>query len=400
MNMRTIGLDIGAETIKLVELTRKKNGTLEWTRRAIREHHKEPGVAVKELLAEWGWEGVAGAAVSGRLSRNVELERIPVKQAQVAGYGFLFGEGPATIVSIGSHGFSVLELRGSHLEMFRENSRCSQGTGNFLRQLVERFDMTIEEASELCADVDDPAPLSGRCPVILKTDMTHLANKGEPRERILAGLYDAVCENVQVLIKPRLSPPKVTLVGGVARSLRIRDNFDRFLSRHKMELIMPEGDDGLYMEALGCAVIAAEKPGPVPSMDDLFAPPEEHELDRLPPLSQYMSRVKRMEARPRPKMKKDTRLILGFDIGSTGSKVVALDVAAGEEVWESYVNTNGAPVEGRPDPHAGLRRQLLCQEPAPGRRGHGQRPGDRRIPHVHLLRRRVGLRAQRNSRPR
>ena len=26
--------------------------------------------------------------------------------------------------------------------------------------------------------VEDAAPLSGRCPVILKTDMTHLANKG------------------------------------------------------------------------------------------------------------------------------------------------------------------------------------------------------------------------------
>ena len=34
--------------------------------------------------------------------------------------------------------------------------------------------------------------------------MTHLANKGEDRARILAGLFDAVCENVQVLVKPRV----------------------------------------------------------------------------------------------------------------------------------------------------------------------------------------------------
>ena len=59
----------------------------------------------------------------------------------------------------------------------------------------------------------DPAPLSGRCPVILKTDMTHLANKGEDRGRILAGLFDAVCENVLVLLKPGLSPGRVLLAG-------------------------------------------------------------------------------------------------------------------------------------------------------------------------------------------
>ena len=97
--------------------------------------------------------------------------------------------------------------------MFRENNRCSQGTGNFLRQLVERFGLSVEEASRLADPVPDPAPLSGRCPVILKTDMTHLANQGLDRERILAGLYDAVCENVQVLIKPRIIPPEVVLIG-------------------------------------------------------------------------------------------------------------------------------------------------------------------------------------------
>ena len=48
--------------------------------------------------------------------------------------------------------------------------------------------------------------------------MTHLANKGENRARILAGLFDAVCENVQVLIKPGVSPRPVVLIGGVSRS--------------------------------------------------------------------------------------------------------------------------------------------------------------------------------------
>ena len=37
-------------------------------------------------------------------------------------------------------------------------------------------------------------------------------------------------------------------------------------------------------------------------------------------------------------------LILGFDIGSTGSKLVALECERREAIWEGYVSTNGQPV--------------------------------------------------------
>jgi activator of 2-hydroxyglutaryl-CoA dehydratase len=218
---RFIGIDVGAETLKVVELEREA-GSLRVTRRGVVEHHKEPGPRLLDLLSGWRWEGIAGAAVTGRLGRQVQLQRVPLKQAQAKAHRFLHGDGPATLVSIGSHGFSVLELRDVGGEVFRENSRCAQGTGNFLRQLVERFDLGVEEAAALAAGVAEPAPLSGRCPVILKTDMTHLANKGEGKDRILAGLLDAICENVEVLVKPRLSPPKVFLAGGVARAARVR----------------------------------------------------------------------------------------------------------------------------------------------------------------------------------
>ena len=177
---RFIGIDAGAETIKLVELFSDRGG-LRIGRREILEHRKQPGSVLVEALRRWDFSRVRGAAVSGRFASQVRLQRVPTKQAQIRGYEFLCGNEPITIVNIGSHGFSVLELRANGISTFRENSRCSQGTGNFLRQLVERFSLTVEEASKLCVDISDPAPLSGRCPVILKTDMTHLANKGEDR---------------------------------------------------------------------------------------------------------------------------------------------------------------------------------------------------------------------------
>ncbi len=244
MMERWLGIDIGAETIKVVEL-RREGAHLAWARRLVAEHHKEPGPVLLGLLGGLDWPSLRGAAVTGRFGRTVALPRIPLKEAQAAGHRYLHGSAPATVVSIGAHGFSVLELRSPGVQVFRENSRCSQGTGNFLRQLVERFGLTIEEASPLCADVPDPAPLSGRCPVILKTDMTHLANKGERRERILAGLFDAVFGNVQVLVKPRVSPSPIVLIGGVSRSERIRARFPVSAERHELRFA-PVTENNLF----------------------------------------------------------------------------------------------------------------------------------------------------------
>jgi len=345
MPERFVGLDVGAETIKVVELSRRK-GVLEFTRRELVEHRKTPGTAVRELLESWEWKSLAGAAACGRLSRELDLQRVPIKQAQVSALRWLRGDHASTVVSIGSHGFSVLELRKSGAEVFRENSRCSQGTGNFLRQLVERFDLSIDEASALVEGESEPAALSGRCPVILKTDMTHLANKGENRSRILAGLYDAVCENVQVLIKPRLSPPEVMLVGGVTRSRRIRENFRVFLERHRMGLLEIQEDDALFFEAMGCALVAAERPGPLPALEALVLPQRDHDLERVPALSNYLDSVTRMEREKTFSVTagRSVELILGFDIGSTGSKIVALECQGRELVWDAYVSTNGQPV--------------------------------------------------------
>ncbi len=346
--MRYIGIDAGAETIKVVELF-AEGAELRWGKRYLVEHGKEPGTKLLEILKKIDWNSVTGAAVTGRLSRQINLSTVPLKQAQVNGSRFLAGDEPKTVVSIGSHGFSVLEIRPNAVEVFRENSRCSQGTGNFLRQLVERFDLDIEAAAALTVGVPDPAPLSGRCPVILKTDMTHLANKGENRARILAGLFDAVCENVQVLIKPRISPPEVLLIGGVSRSIRVRETFNKFLKKNGMKLVQTPDDDALFVEALGSAIVASQKLEKLPALGDLILSAKEVTLEKVPGLSGSLASVVRMKAPPSSLGSGDLApgsldLFLGFDIGSTGSKVVALEAQSKQSVWEGYLRTNGSPV--------------------------------------------------------
>jgi predicted CoA-substrate-specific enzyme activase len=139
----------------------------------------------------------------------------------------------------------------------------------------------------------------------------------------------------------------------VTRSKRIRKNFDTFCTRHSMALLEYDERAALYLDAVGAAVVAAENPRPQPSVGELIRPPAETRLDRIPALADYLHRVKRMKpvdpigaaketAEPGDILKR--RLIMGFDMGSTGSKAVTLDLDTQELVWEGYLSTNGNPV--------------------------------------------------------
>jgi predicted CoA-substrate-specific enzyme activase len=340
---RWVGIDVGAETIKLAELVEGPEGT-RLGRTAVVAHGKSPGPRLLEALAGWDWASVTGVAVTGRLSRPLRAPRIPGKLALAEGHRFLLGAGPATVVSIGSRGFSVLEIPDSGEPVHRESARCAQGTGNFLRQLVERFGLTVEEAAARADGVTDAAPLSGRCPVILKTDMTHLANKGERQERILAGLLDAIAESAEALVKPRRCPPRVVLAGGVARANRVREHFRRFLGARDMTLVEVDPERALLLEAVGCAVHAARLGAPPPALDGLVGPAPEVRITSLPPLASALGRVKRMRRGPLPGGAAGRDLVLGIDVGSTGSKAVALDLERRSPVWEGYLRTRGDPI--------------------------------------------------------
>ena len=364
MSMRCVGIDMGAETIKVVSLV-EHQGALTIVDALASEHHERPEETLRSMLTQVEHQRASGLAVTGRLQRLVAAESVPTKAALRRGVRAIHPElGAATVISVGAHGFSVLELRVDGEEWFAQNSRCSQGTGNFLAQLVHRFGLDVEEASELCDHVEHAAPLSGRCPVILKTDMTHLANKGEDRARILAGLYDAVCENVLTLVRPRVAPRDVVLTGGVSRSARVRRTIGAWLSARGLRLVDPRPEDAM-LEAIGAALHAAEHPRPIPDLDHLFSAPDGERLERVPSLREAQKRVQR---RPRSDFSRSfeepRRVFLGFDIGSTGSKMVAVDAARGEPVWETYLDTEGAPV------HAAQRLiERWVGEDGPGDRG-------------------------------
>src|SRR5512142_25063 len=106
---RLIGIDLGAETAKVVELI-GRDGALTVARRARIDHHKDPASALVPVLKEWQWTSASGAYATGRLGRQLTVGRIPGKQARIAGVRHVHGDERAVVIDIGAHGFSVLVL--------------------------------------------------------------------------------------------------------------------------------------------------------------------------------------------------------------------------------------------------------------------------------------------------
>ena len=336
-----VGIDLGAETTRLIEIERDGE-SVSIRRRFFEPHGKRPGAGLRTHLEQFGWPSVHGAAVTGRLARLVRLPRVPVKQALLRACSFHFPARPVTLVSIGARGFSVLNWKPGGTPGWRENGRCAQGTGNFLGQLTGRMGLSVDEADRLADWVEDPIVLSGRCPVMLKTDLTHLANGGQDRSRLLAGLFDAIAANVLASM-PRDGPQDVVLVGGVGRCRRVRRTMGRFLGTQGMTLLPMLDEEAESLEALGAALLASEEPCRPPSLDALLAPFAGPPLEPLPPLAAALPRVHRLPARPRP-LFRGQPTVLGIDVGSTGTKIVALDAGENEAMWEGYLPTGGDPI--------------------------------------------------------
>lgn len=347
--MKYAGIDFGAETIKYAIYDDSSQQIVD--HQSV-EHHKAIQITLDRVLSSLLAQNVHAVAVCGRFANLIHLKNYPAQAVQKRGLEYLFPNTPITYVNIGCNGFGVLEKRTNGADIMRENSRCSQGTGNFLRQLIERFDLDLRDADALCDDIQTPSQLSGRCPVILKTDMTHLANRGDPQPNILAGVYDAICDNVQALVKAELCPKNVVLAGGVTRSKRIQKHFHNFCLKNDLQLLSPTPQSQFFVEAIGCALLASEYGADaIPTQTSTLLRRENaKKFDKVPPLKNFLSRVK---VQPAPSLKiidDGTPVFLGFDIGSTGSKAVAITASQSyrpldDICWQAYLRTNGNPVK-------------------------------------------------------
>jgi activator of 2-hydroxyglutaryl-CoA dehydratase/predicted nucleotide-binding protein (sugar kinase/HSP70/actin superfamily) len=344
MSLRVAGVDLGKASIKLVIAAFDPGrARIEHAEHAAHEGH--PLAALAELYRKHELARARALGVTGLHGDSVvapALAGLPEDACLEAALGarddFV---GPLNVVSVGARGYAVLARDESGRTHYVENDKCSSGTGETMVKTALRFGLSLEQADRIAAAAGDSIPITARCSVFAKSEMTHYGNQGEPADRLFRGYFDSIARYVAALLGRVRVPGPVLLVGGGSRLSALRVCLSRQLAT---EVVVPEG--ALLLEALGAAVLAADgERGALPVDPEPLIRRKQRKLETLAPARHAAGRVTQLEAPPVAEALRRAPCVLGLDLGSTGSKAALTSLESGQLVLDVYDRTRGNPVE-------------------------------------------------------
>jgi activator of 2-hydroxyglutaryl-CoA dehydratase/predicted nucleotide-binding protein (sugar kinase/HSP70/actin superfamily) len=267
-------------------------------------------------------------------------------------------ESSLNLVSLGARGYGVLTRRPvnanaasrnggepTYVYQYLENDKCSSGTGENIHKIAGRFGLSVGEADELALAAEDRIPITARCSVFAKSEMTHFANQGKPTGALFNGYFASVARNARALLARNQVEGPVYLIGGPAQIRSFRESFEELLGQ---KVRFPA--HFLSFEALGAAAIAADQARngslqrlPEEAQDVIRL--KDQRFSVLEPASRWKKQVSLMPQEPVEPDALQRPTILGLDLGSTGSKAVLTSVQTGQPVLDVYDRTKGNPVD-------------------------------------------------------
>ena len=365
----SVGIDIGSVSINMIAVDqdgkiaakrpyRRHFGRfLEYLPREYEALLKEIGEENVDIVA---LTGTHGATVANALDLPHEIETT----AAILGLGSVAPD-VRTIIAIGGFDSAYFTLEkgdtGSPiLTNFKLNEACAAGTGSFIDQQAERIfaddeefhaiddqqertDAILNKFIELGTTSDDPANVACRCTVFTKSDMIHLQNRGIMVKHIIRGLHNGVAKNFKSTLICNLPvDDKIYMIGGYSKNKLAVTAFEELLDRkvHIPECAAEVGALGTVLKArqreLGRQVTVSEFES-LAHREDLKAPRTEV-LD-----FKHSTFTPNIRWEPPTEKPKGQKGYLGFDIGSTTTKVVFID-PDGEMLYKRYIPTEGQPV--------------------------------------------------------
>jgi activator of 2-hydroxyglutaryl-CoA dehydratase/predicted nucleotide-binding protein (sugar kinase/HSP70/actin superfamily) len=345
---RIAGCDLGKAAAKFVVGRVKASGRLEVEETDLVVHDGQP----MEAFREWYRRAdVASCAALGATGLHADelvapaMAGLPEDACLQATLSHLCEEGPLNLVSIGARGYAVLARSEDGRFQFLQNDKCSSGTGETMVKIAGRFGLSIEDADTLALAASESIPITARCSVFAKSEMTHFGNQGRSADTLFRGYFKSVATYVSALLaRTRVDGP-VYAIGGCSRIGSIIAGLGEAAGA---EVRVPKR--ALYYEAIGAAALAGEQvlagaTQDLPSDPDALIHAKARRFRGLKAPREFADRVQRREADPVPPGADREPSILGLDLGSTGSKAVLTSIDTGEAVLDLYDRTRGNPVE-------------------------------------------------------
>ncbi len=333
-----IGLDIGSTTIKIVVTDNEDNILYSKYQRHLSDMRNtlvdlidEASNMLKDKTITINVTGSGGISVSGWLN-------IPFVQEVIASTQCIKRHIPATDVAIELGGEDAkLTFFDSSIDQ-RMNETCAGGTGAFIDQMATVLQTDVEGLNNLAKNHKTIYPIAARCGVFAKTDVLPLINEGAAKEDIAASILQAVVDQtIGGLACGRQIKGSVAFLGGPLFFIsELRERFIETLELDDDHIIFPENPQ-LFV-AMGAALLSKYSE-PVQFNElhknalTLRDTKAEMEIDPMPQLFKTEADFQEFQTRHSTEGVlneidiKDAKggLFLGFDVGSTTTKVILLD---------------------------------------------------------------------------
>ena len=362
---RVAGCDLGKASARFVVGTVDPDGVLEVEQAENLAHGGHPFAAFDDWYQRariWRCDGlgITGAYADEFLEPARVLPEDACAEAALEQDPSLPSR--LNLVNIGARGYSVLTREpmprggngggnggvngGGSTPRFRyqflENDKCSSGTGENIQKIAKRFGLSVEEADHLASGAEGVIPITARCSVFAKSEMTHFANQGRPAGDLFAGFFASVARNVAGLLARNHVDGPVYLVGGCSRIETLVKSLGELVGQPVR--IHPQA---LGLEALGAAVQTARLGADtsLPREGALLYRRQVRHFSVERPAVEHRDQVTIMEELPARDDWADRPAVLGLDLGSTGAKAVLTDLETGEALLDVYDRTRGNPVD-------------------------------------------------------
>ncbi len=255
-----IGIDVGSISTNVVAIdSNRKLIVKEYLRtagrpiEAVRKGIEDVGNQIKDKVIVKG----VGTTGSGRyligdfVGADIVINEITAQATAAAD----IDDEVDTIFEIGGQDSKFISLEDGVVVDFEMNKVCAAGTGSFLEEQAERFDIKIEDFGDIALSSKKPLNLGERCTVFMETNVYSHYQKGAKIEDLLGGLaYSIVANYINRVVGRKKIGNKIFFQGAVAFNRSVVAAFEKYTSS---QIIVPP--DHEVTGAIGAAIRAMQE---------------------------------------------------------------------------------------------------------------------------------------------
>lgn len=248
--MKSVGIDIGSRTIKLVVINHSK--ILDFR---VTDTTYNPIQKCKGLIDGTSYDCLMATGYGRHLfETHFNGPTVTEITAYAVGANALYPECRA-ILDIGGQDTKAIALgQTGKVSKFEMNDRCAAGTGRFLEVMANALGYAIEEFGKGALAAEKRITISSMCTVFSESEVVSLLAKGEKREDIALGLHSAIAKRCAGMLKRVYKSAPIMFAGGVAYNPCMRVVLEQEIGE---QIYVPENPQ--IVGAYGAALLASSK---------------------------------------------------------------------------------------------------------------------------------------------